>query len=55
MVVEGKRVKVSEDSDGRSVLSFEPAMSNDAGIYKVVARNRVRTQQNGKWTHTDVA
>jgi Immunoglobulin I-set domain len=42
LVAEGKRVTITEDSQGRSILSFNPALPNDAGIYKVVARNRVR-------------
>jgi hypothetical protein len=42
LVPEGKRVTITEDSQGRSILSFDPALPNDAGIYKVVARNRVR-------------
>uniref|UniRef100_A0A0A9VUL5 Muscle M-line assembly protein unc-89 n=1 Tax=Lygus hesperus TaxID=30085 RepID=A0A0A9VUL5_LYGHE len=34
------RVKITEDDQGRSIVTFNPANSVDAGIYKVVARNR---------------
>ncbi|CAB0012839.1 unnamed protein product [Nesidiocoris tenuis] len=34
------RVKITEDDLGRSIVHFSPADSVDAGIYKVVARNR---------------
>ncbi|XP_047356863.1 obscurin isoform X3 [Vespa velutina] len=39
VVQETKRIKITEDEDGRSILSFTPAKEHDAGIYKVVARN----------------
>lgn len=41
VIVEGNRVKVVEDSDGRSILKLNPALHHDVGIYKVVARNKV--------------
>ncbi|XP_020711856.2 obscurin isoform X2 [Athalia rosae] len=41
VIQEGSRVKVEEDSDGRSILKFNPARDFDVGIYKVVARNKV--------------
>lgn len=41
VVQESNRVKITEDDEGRSILSFNPAKEYDIGIYKVVARNRV--------------
>lgn len=41
VVQEGNRVKIMEDDEGRSILSFNPAREHDIGIYKVVARNKV--------------
>ncbi|XP_070134157.1 obscurin isoform X1 [Drosophila bipectinata] len=38
---ESKRIKISVDEDGRSILRFEPALHFDVGVYKVVARNKV--------------
>ncbi|XP_076666422.1 obscurin isoform X4 [Andrena cerasifolii] len=39
MIQETKRVSVTEDKDGRSILSFNPTKEHDVGSYKVVARN----------------
>ncbi|CAK9822500.1 Unc-89 [Anthophora retusa] len=39
MIQESNRVKVTEDEDGRSILSFNPTKEHDVGSYKVVARN----------------
>ncbi|XP_033229348.1 obscurin isoform X3 [Belonocnema kinseyi] len=41
VVQESNRVKITEDNEGRSILSFDPAKEYDVGIYKVVARNKV--------------
>ncbi|XP_057331169.1 obscurin-like isoform X7 [Microplitis mediator] len=41
VIQEGKRISIIEDTDGRSILSFNPAREIDIGIYKVVARNNV--------------
>ncbi|XP_046622212.1 obscurin isoform X8 [Neodiprion virginianus] len=41
VIQEGNRVKVDEDNEGRSILTFNPAKDFDVGIYKVVARNKV--------------
>ncbi|XP_050487386.1 obscurin isoform X6 [Bombus huntii] len=39
MIQESNRVKVTEDQDGRSILSFNPTKEHDIGSYKIVARN----------------
>ncbi|XP_076165903.1 obscurin isoform X4 [Ptiloglossa arizonensis] len=39
MIQESNRIKVTEDKDGRSILSFNPTKEHDVGSYKVVARN----------------
>ncbi|XP_076638516.1 obscurin isoform X8 [Colletes latitarsis] len=39
MIQETNRIKVTEDKDGRSILSFNPTKEHDVGSYKVVARN----------------
>nr|XP_012153983.1 PREDICTED: muscle M-line assembly protein unc-89-like isoform X1 [Megachile rotundata] len=39
MIQETNRIKVTEDKDGRSILSFTPTKEHDVGSYKVVARN----------------
>ncbi|XP_043515961.1 obscurin isoform X6 [Frieseomelitta varia] len=39
MIQESNRVKITEDEDGRSILSFNPTKEHDVGSYKVVARN----------------
>ncbi|XP_031784412.1 obscurin isoform X6 [Nasonia vitripennis] len=41
VVQESNRVRVTEDAQGRSILSLQPAREQDAGIYKVVARNKL--------------
>lgn len=41
VIAEGNRVKVTTDEEGRSILKFNPALTHDVGIYKVVARNRI--------------
>ena len=41
VIIEGNRIKILDDVDGRSVLQFLPASYNDIGIYKAVARNRI--------------
>lgn len=37
---ETKRIKISIDEDGRSIVRFQPASHYDVGIYKAVARNK---------------
>ncbi|KAK2576391.1 hypothetical protein KPH14_005736 [Odynerus spinipes] len=39
IIQETKRIKITEDKDGRSILNFNPVKEHDAGIYKVIARN----------------
>ncbi|XP_043255290.1 obscurin-like isoform X3 [Colletes gigas] len=39
MIQETNRIKVTEDKDGRSILSFDQTKEHDVGSYKVVARN----------------
>ncbi|XP_012537087.1 obscurin isoform X3 [Monomorium pharaonis] len=41
VIQENNRIKVTEDSDGRSILNFNPTKEHDIGIYKVVARNPI--------------
>ncbi|KAG7203298.1 hypothetical protein KM043_010391 [Ampulex compressa] len=41
MIQEGNRIKITEDEQGRSILSFDPAKEHDVGVYKVVARNPI--------------
>jgi hypothetical protein len=41
IVQESKRIKILADSDGRSILQFQPATIFDIGIYKAVARNKI--------------
>ncbi|XP_043277218.1 obscurin isoform X4 [Venturia canescens] len=41
VIQEGNRIRIIEDTEGRSMLSFNPAREHDVGIYKVVARNKV--------------
>lgn len=41
VIQEGNRIRIIEDTEGRSMLSFNPARDHDVGIYKVVARNRI--------------
>ncbi|XP_038208119.1 obscurin isoform X2 [Zerene cesonia] len=41
VIAEGQRIKIVEDDQGRSTLTFDPAMHHDIGFYKVVARNKV--------------
>ncbi|XP_017890129.1 obscurin isoform X5 [Ceratina calcarata] len=41
MIQETHRIKVTEDQDGRSILSFNPTKEHDVGSYKVVARNTI--------------
>ncbi|XP_066587330.1 obscurin isoform X6 [Prorops nasuta] len=41
VIQESNRVKINEDPEGRSILSFNPAKEHDIGIYKVVARNPI--------------
>lgn len=38
---ETKRIKITTDEDGRSIVIFQPASHYDVGIYKAVARNKV--------------
>lgn len=38
---ETKRIKITIDEDGRSIVQFQPASHYDVGIYKAVARNKV--------------
>lgn len=38
---ETKRIKISVDEDGRSIVRFQPASHYDVGIYKAVARNKI--------------
>ncbi|XP_050680436.1 obscurin isoform X3 [Leptidea sinapis] len=41
IIAESQRIKIVTDEQGRSTLSFDPAMHHDIGFYKVVARNKV--------------
>ncbi|XP_026827528.1 obscurin isoform X4 [Ooceraea biroi] len=41
VIQENNRIKVTEDDEGRSILSFNPTKEHDIGIYKVVARNPI--------------
>lgn len=41
VLIENRRVKITTDDDGRSIVRFEPASRYDVGIYKAVARNKV--------------
>lgn len=41
VVQESNRVKITEDEEGRSILSMNPARDHDSGVYKVVARNKL--------------
>ncbi|XP_014485518.1 PREDICTED: muscle M-line assembly protein unc-89-like isoform X3 [Dinoponera quadriceps] len=41
VIQESNRVKVTEDGEGRSILTFNPTKEHDIGIYKVVARNPI--------------
>lgn len=41
VVQESNRIKVIEDAEGRSILTFNPTKEHDIGIYKVVARNPI--------------
>ncbi|XP_070156189.1 obscurin isoform X2 [Polyergus mexicanus] len=41
VIQENNRIKVIEDAEGRSILSFNPTKEHDIGIYKVAARNPV--------------
>ncbi|XP_072755043.1 protein Obscurin isoform X6 [Anoplolepis gracilipes] len=41
VIQENNRIKVTEDAEGRSILSFNPTKEHDIGIYKVVARNPI--------------
>ncbi|XP_020293629.1 obscurin isoform X3 [Pseudomyrmex gracilis] len=41
IIQENNRIKVTEDDEGRSILSLNPAKEHDIGIYKVVARNPI--------------
>lgn len=38
---ETKRIKITTDEDGRSIVQFDPANHYDVGIYKAVARNKI--------------
>ncbi|XP_025153244.1 obscurin isoform X6 [Harpegnathos saltator] len=41
VIQESNRIKVMEDAEGRSILTFNPTKEHDIGIYKVVARNPI--------------
>ncbi|XP_025269387.1 obscurin isoform X6 [Camponotus floridanus] len=41
VIQQNNRIKVTEDAEGRSILSFNPTKEHDIGIYKVVARNPI--------------
>lgn len=41
VIQQNNRIKVTEDAEGRSILSFSPTKEHDIGIYKVIARNPV--------------
>jgi hypothetical protein len=41
LVQQSSRVHLTEDEEGRSVLTLEPAREHDFGIYKIVARNKI--------------
>jgi len=41
VIQENNRIKVTEDTEGRSILSLNPTKEHDVGIYKVAARNPI--------------
>lgn len=41
MLPESSRIKMFSDEKKRFYLKFEPALKNDAGVYKVVAKNKI--------------
>lgn len=41
VLIENKRIHITKDEDGRSIVKFEPATHFDVGIYKAVARNPI--------------
>ncbi|XP_067207809.1 obscurin isoform X2 [Linepithema humile] len=41
VIQENNRIKVTEDTEGRSILNFNPTKEHDIGIYKVAARNPI--------------
>lgn len=41
VLAETSRVKMISDENNRFYLKFEPGLQTDAGVYKVVARNKV--------------
>lgn len=41
LVQQSNRVRIFEDSMGRSILSLNPAREHDLGLYKVIARNKL--------------
>lgn len=52
---ETKRIKITTDEDGRSIVKFEPATHYDAGIYKAVARNKIgQTVARARVVHAEL-
>lgn len=41
VIQESRRIQFHSDSQGRSILRFDPAIEFDIGIYKAVARNKI--------------
>lgn len=41
VLIENKKIKITTDEDGRSIVKFDPANQYDVGIYKAVARNKI--------------
>ncbi|KAG4067668.1 hypothetical protein HA402_005440 [Bradysia odoriphaga] len=41
VLIENKKIKITTDEDGRSIVKFDPANRYDVGIYKAVARNKI--------------
>lgn len=41
VLTENKKIKITTDEDGRSIVKFDPANRYDVGIYKAVARNKI--------------
>ncbi|XP_037043462.1 obscurin isoform X3 [Bradysia coprophila] len=41
VLIENKKIKITTDEDGRSIVKFDPASRYDVGIYKAVARNKI--------------
>lgn len=55
VLIENRRVKITTDEDGRSIVQFDPASRFDVGIYKAVARNKVgQTVSRARVVHAEL-